>query len=117
VLRTFAVARIVIVTGRGPQEKVITPPALTAATTALDVQLAAVPWPTTRVGCEVSAARAAGGTKAWPAGLPAVPCRASGACVRLRAGLRRKAGRPAGLGSRVAGRAAGTPDCTRAAST
>lgn len=43
VLRTLAVACITIVTGFGPQLKVITPPLATAATTAPDVQLAAVP--------------------------------------------------------------------------
>ena len=52
VLRTFAVAVIVMVTGPGPQEKVIMPPAATAATTACDVQLAAVPSPMTRAGTE-----------------------------------------------------------------
>jgi hypothetical protein len=46
------------------------PPAATAATTAAEVQLAAVPEPTIRVGCEVSAARASAGTGAWPPGLP-----------------------------------------------
>jgi hypothetical protein len=39
VLWTSAVASIAIVTGRGPQLKVITPPAATAATTACEVQL------------------------------------------------------------------------------
>src|ERR1022692_4039769 len=52
VLRTLAVAVIVMVTGSGPQEKVIMPPAATAATTACDVQLAAVPSPMTRAGTE-----------------------------------------------------------------
>jgi hypothetical protein len=47
VMRTFAVFFIVMVTGLAPQENVITPPAATAATTARDVQLAAVPSPTT----------------------------------------------------------------------
>jgi len=37
-----------IVTGFGPQENRMTPPARTAATTALEVQLAAVPFPMTR---------------------------------------------------------------------
>jgi hypothetical protein len=69
------VASMVMVTGRGPQEKVITPPAATAATTAFDVQLAAVPSPMTRVGWEVSTGRPAGGTYAWPAGLPAAGSR------------------------------------------
>ena len=47
VLRTLAVAVITMVTGRGPQENAITPPAATAWTTACDVQLPGVPWPTT----------------------------------------------------------------------
>jgi hypothetical protein len=45
----LAVARIRIVTGLGPQENLILPPARTAATTAEDVQLRAVPRPITRV--------------------------------------------------------------------
>jgi hypothetical protein len=61
---------MVITTGFGPQEKVMTPPAATAATTAADVQLAAVPSPTVRVGREVSTARAAAGTAACPPGFP-----------------------------------------------
>src|SRR5690349_1375134 len=69
-LRTLAVAFMVIVTGAGPQSKVITPPAATAATTAADVQLAGVPRPTTRSGLRVSSARAAAGTAAAPPGLP-----------------------------------------------
>jgi hypothetical protein len=36
-----------MVTGRGPHENVITPPAATARTTACEVQLAGVPWPIT----------------------------------------------------------------------
>src|SRR6266487_3607981 len=59
VLRTFAVARITMVTGPEPQEKVMTPPARTARTTAREVQLAAVPLPTTRSGCAVLASHAA----------------------------------------------------------
>jgi hypothetical protein len=42
-LTTFAVLVIVIVTGLAPHLNVITPPAATAATTAADVQLDAVP--------------------------------------------------------------------------
>nr|WP_238434858.1 MULTISPECIES: hypothetical protein [unclassified Frankia] len=68
---TLAVAVIVMVTGFGPQLKVMTPPAATAATTAAEVQLAGVPLPTTRVGCEVSTVAAVAGTAALPAGLPA----------------------------------------------
>src|SRR5215813_7845786 len=71
VLRTSAVASIVIVTGRGPQENVITPPAATAATTACEVQLAGVPLPMTWSGWRVLTGRPAGGTYARPAGLPA----------------------------------------------
>jgi hypothetical protein len=60
----------VIVTGAGPQSKVMMPPAATALTTAAEVQLAAVPVPTVRVGWLVSTARAAAGTAACPEGLP-----------------------------------------------
>lgn len=45
-----------MVTGLGPQEKVMTPPAATALTTASEVQLSGVPVPTTRVGSLVSTA-------------------------------------------------------------
>ena len=65
----MAVAVITIVTGSGPQLKVITPPAATAATTACDVQLAGVPLPITRSGCDVSAGAASGGS-GTPPGLP-----------------------------------------------
>jgi hypothetical protein len=41
---------MVIVTGPGPQLKVMMPPAATAATTAADVQLAGEPSPITRSG-------------------------------------------------------------------
>src|SRR4051812_41725389 len=61
---------MVIVTGAGPQSKVITPPAATAATTSADVQLSGVPLPTTRSGRLVSTARASAGTVAPPPGLP-----------------------------------------------
>jgi hypothetical protein len=44
------VAFILIVTGFGPHKKRMIPPARTAATTAVDVQLAGVPLPTTRLG-------------------------------------------------------------------
>src|SRR5215472_12131032 len=74
-LRTSAVASIVIVTGRGPQENVITPPAATAATTACEVQLAGVPLPMTWSGWLVLTSCPAGGTSAWPAGLPAAGSR------------------------------------------
>jgi len=66
VLTTFAVAVIVMVTGLGPQEKVISPPAATAATTAWDVQLAAVPFPMTVVGSVASRRTLAGDSLAVP---------------------------------------------------
>src|ERR1022692_121379 len=47
VMRTFAVFFIVMVTGLAREDHALTPPAATAATTARDVQLAAVPSPTT----------------------------------------------------------------------
>lgn len=60
--RTFAVVLILMVTGFRPHENRIIPPARTAATTAAEVQLAAVPLPTTRLGWDVSNARPAAGT-------------------------------------------------------
>src|SRR5262245_26066517 len=70
---TFSVAVTRIVTGSGPQLKVMTPPAVTAVCSALNVQLAAVPVPITAVGLEVLAACAIVGTPAAhdPFGLPA----------------------------------------------
>ena len=62
VLTTLAVRFISIRTGSGPQRNRMIPPLATARTTARDVQLCAVPVPTQRSGCEVSTARAAGGT-------------------------------------------------------
>jgi hypothetical protein len=62
---------MVITTGSGPQEKVMTPPAATAVTTAAEVQLAGVPLPTTWSGREVSTGCASAGIAAWPFGLPA----------------------------------------------
>jgi hypothetical protein len=50
VLTTFAVAFITIVTGLGPQRNRMIPPLRTAATTAAEVQLRGVSWPTHRVG-------------------------------------------------------------------
>jgi len=55
-LRTLAVARIRIVTGLRPHENLILPPARTAATTAEEVQLRAVPRPITRVAAAGAAA-------------------------------------------------------------
>src|SRR3954447_23980572 len=70
-LRTLTVLRSTIVLWPGPQSNTILPPFRTARTTAAAVPRAGAPWPTTRVGCEVSTARAAAGTAAWPFGLPA----------------------------------------------
>ncbi|GAB3904437.1 hypothetical protein GCM10029964_098170 [Kibdelosporangium lantanae] len=67
----MAVPAKVMVTGSSPHENVITPPAATADRRDWDVQLPAVPSPTTRVGLLVSSAFAAAGTAAFPAGLPA----------------------------------------------
>jgi hypothetical protein len=47
---TFAVVLILITMGFGPHENPMIPPARTAATTAADVQLAALPRPTVRTG-------------------------------------------------------------------
>src|SRR5262245_14483969 len=62
VLTTLAVWRSSIRTGRGPQRNRMIPPLATARTTARDVQVPGVPWPTQRSGWEVSTARAARGT-------------------------------------------------------
>ncbi len=70
VLTTFAVAVMVIVTGFGPQLKVMMPPLATARTTAAEVQLAGDPLPMTWFGCLVLTARPAAGTVALPDGLP-----------------------------------------------
>src|ERR1700679_1303258 len=71
VLTTLAVAVIVIVTGLGPQLKVMIPPSATACTTAADVQPAGEPSPSPGSGSLVSTARPAAGTVACPSGLPA----------------------------------------------
>jgi hypothetical protein len=71
VFTTLAVAVIVIVTGRGPQLKVMMPPSATALTTAADVQLAGLPFPITWPGWLMLTARAAGGMYPPPSGLPA----------------------------------------------
>src|SRR6476646_4080465 len=70
---TFSVAVTRIVIGSGPQSNVMTPPAVTAVCSALNVQLAAVPVPTTAVGLDVLTACAFAGTPALhdPFGLPA----------------------------------------------
>jgi hypothetical protein len=70
VLITLAVAVITMVTGSGPQLKVMMPPAATSRTTADDVQLAGLPLPITWLGWLVLTARPAGGTEKWPWGLP-----------------------------------------------
>ena len=72
VLFTILAGRVrVIVTGSGPQLKVMTPPLATPATTASPVQLAAVPLPMTVRGCDVSSVPASAGTAQLPGGLPA----------------------------------------------
>jgi hypothetical protein len=70
-LTILAVACMWMTFGFEPHENRITPPARTAATTAADVQLAAVPRPITRVGWAVFTARpcAGTGTVATPAPL------------------------------------------------
>ncbi len=69
-LRTFSVWVSVIVTGSGPQLKVITPPAVTAATNAADVQLGRRAGPDDAVGRADVLEAHAGGTVAVPFGLP-----------------------------------------------
>src|SRR3954463_15863509 len=71
VLRTLAVAVMVIVTGASPQANVMIPPAATALMTAAEVQLAGVPLPTTRLGWPVSTGCPSAGTATCPAGFPA----------------------------------------------
>jgi hypothetical protein len=61
---------MVIVTGFGPQLKVMMPPLATARTTAAEVQPAGDPLPMTWFGCLVLTARPAAGTVALPDGLP-----------------------------------------------
>ena len=55
-LCTLAVAVIRMVRGLEPQRNRMMPPRATAATTLADVQLAGVPLPTHRSGCDVSTA-------------------------------------------------------------
>src|SRR5690349_16584372 len=71
-LRTLIVCDSVIVTGFGPQSKVITPPAAAALSTAAEVQLAAVPVPTTRSGTLTSSTPRPDGTLTVPARFPGV---------------------------------------------
>src|SRR5262245_37326493 len=70
---TFSVAVTLIVNGSAPQLNVMMPPAVTAVCSAENVQLAAVPVPTTAVGLAVLTACAFAGTPAphEPFGLPA----------------------------------------------
>src|SRR3954453_11676529 len=77
VLTTLAVSFITILTLPGPQRKRMTPPLATARTTARDVQLRAVPWPTQRSGCAVLTARASGGTGTAAAATDGVTRRAA----------------------------------------
>src|SRR5256885_13368846 len=70
-LKTFAVCARTIVTGSGPQSKVMTPPFATAATNASPVQPAALPVPTTVVGDDTSSAWPSAGGGAWAPGDPA----------------------------------------------
>src|SRR5688500_12884254 len=98
-LRTLAVAFMAIVTGDGPQSKVITPPAASAVATAAAVQPAGGPVPRTRSGLRVAAALASAGTEAAASGLPGLGsdrgrCEGLGAVLEL--------GRELGLGPRVA---------------
>src|SRR5688500_1734339 len=79
-IRSVCVSRIV--TGAGPHSNVMIPPLATAAARAAEVQLAAVPRPTTRAGFEVSTARPAAGTGTRPVRTPgsgSVPPAASAA--------------------------------------
>lgn len=68
-LNTRAGAVMWMVTGLGPQLKRMSPPFATAATTLAEVQLAGLPFPITWSGCDVSTARASGGTGTWSPGL------------------------------------------------
>jgi hypothetical protein len=69
-----------IVTALGPHENPILPPARTAATTAADVQLRAVPWPITRV-------EAAASLDAGPAQAASALTHATAAARQLIAGM------------------------------
>src|ERR1700729_1889116 len=71
VFTTLAVAAMVIVTGLGPQLKVMTPPSATACTTAADVHPAGGPSPITWSGWLGWTGRPAAGPAAGPSGLPA----------------------------------------------
>src|SRR6185436_15926718 len=68
--RTLAVCDSVMVIGLAPQLKVITPPAVTAASTAAEVQPAGVPVPMTWSGRLTFSNPMPAGTGARPVGLP-----------------------------------------------
>ena len=83
-----------MVTGSGPQSKVMTPPRATAATTASEVQLAGVPLPITGSGAEVSTGPRLGRDLGAPVRVPEprrcrwLRCRGGGQGGRLRTRLR-----------------------------
>jgi hypothetical protein len=77
VLTTFAVCRIPIPIGSGPQSKVITPPFATALTTFRPEQLPGVPLPITWSGWLVSTARPAFGTGTCATPRPPAPAPAA----------------------------------------
>ena len=100
---TLAVALIRIVTGLRPHEKRMIPPARTAATTASEVQLAAVPRPTTRVGLDVSTGRppTPTGTERTPGSGVRVTEPGAGSTLALRTTTQTHAHR-AGISRRIA---------------
>jgi hypothetical protein len=110
---------MVMVTGLGPQENVITPPAATASTTAWDVQLAALPSPITWSGWAMLTGWPAAGTAAIPVPLLAGACDGAAGALVLGAGTCATVGGPtrcgpsaaswAGRADEVAGRAAADP--------
>jgi len=111
---TFAVAVIVIVTGVGPQLKVMIPPMATAWTTAAEVQLAGVPVPMTWLGRAVLTARPAGGTQASPSGYPYRGSGPLAVAADIAASVRDRAVTDVAAGS-AAGAAAGADNATRVA--
>src|SRR5688572_26148777 len=70
-LYTFAASSSVMVTGFGPQSKVMTPPSATASMKAWAVQLSGVPLPITWSGSVTLSSPASLGTEHSPSGLPA----------------------------------------------
>src|SRR5690242_1837778 len=100
-LSTRAVACMVMVTGAGPQLKVMSPPFATARTTALEVQLAAVPPPTTRAGWAArggAACRAVLAASEMASGAPVLAAQAGAASTGARAATRMAAERRLGMG-------------------